>query len=202
MHAEEDDAESVNVESSERRVGRGREPATEMSAQEVLKLLHRLEDGGVKAWLDGGWGVDALLGEQQRQHDDLDLVVELADVPKLQTLLADEGYELLGGAAPRSFEMVDTEGRQVDVHPVTFNEQGDGVYKMRSGEDWIYPAAGFTGRGQVLGQEVRCLSPEVQMLVHTGYELTDKDHMEIRALQQKFGAEPPPGYTASQRKSR
>ena len=77
---------------------------------------------------------------------------------------------------------------------MTFNERGDGVYRMRSGEDWIYPAAGFAGTGQVFGRQVHCLSPVVQMLCHTGYELSEKDHEEIRALQEIFGVEPPSGY--------
>jgi hypothetical protein len=64
---------------------------------------------------------------------------------------------------------------------------------MRSGEDWTYPASGFAGKGEILGKEVRCLTLEVQMLCQTGYELSAKDHEEIRALQQRFGVEPPPG---------
>ena len=181
-------------EQAERRVGRGREPAAEMRPEEVLRLIDCLKEVGVEVWLDGGWCVDALLGEQRRVHDDLDLVVDLRDVPQLEQILSEEGYEPLGGAAPLSFEMVDPQGRQVDVHPATFDEKGDGVYKMRSDEDWIYPAAGFTGRGEILGKQVRCLTPEVQMLVHTGYELSDKDHEEIRALRERFGVAPPPGY--------
>jgi lincosamide nucleotidyltransferase A/C/D/E len=180
----------------ERRVGRGREPSAEMRPDEVLRLIDSLKQVGVEVWLDGGWCVDALLGEQRRVHDDLDLVVDLRDVTQLKQTLSEEDYELLGGAAPMSFEMVDPKGRQVDVHPVAFDEDGDGVYKMRSGEDWIYPAAGFTGRGEILGKRVHCLTPEVQMLCHTGYELSPKDHEEIRALQERFGVEPPPGYQA------
>jgi hypothetical protein len=112
-------------EQAERRVGRGREPAAEMRPEEVIRLVDRLKKSGVEVWLDGGWCVDALLGERRRPHDDLDLVVDLRDVPQLQETLSQERYELLGGAAPISFEMVDPEGRQVDVHPVAFDENGD-----------------------------------------------------------------------------
>ena len=34
-----------------------------------------LQSAGVRVWLDGGWSVDALLGEQTRPHADLDLAV-------------------------------------------------------------------------------------------------------------------------------
>jgi aminoglycoside-2''-adenylyltransferase len=86
-----------------------------MLAEEVVDLLDYLEGLGVDLWLDGGWGVDALLETQTRGHDDLDLVVALDQVPRLQAALAERGY-LLGGA-PMSFEITDDAGRQVDPIP-------------------------------------------------------------------------------------
>jgi hypothetical protein len=32
------------------------------------------------------------------------------------------------------------------------------------------------------------------MRVHTGYELTEKDHEEIRILNERFGVDPPQRY--------
>ena len=46
-----------------------------MLADDVALVVTALAEAGVAAWLDGGWGVDALLGEQTREHDDLDLVM-------------------------------------------------------------------------------------------------------------------------------
>lgn len=43
-----------------------------MRAKDVLTLLSALDGLGVHYWLDGGWGVDCLLGEQTRPHSDLD----------------------------------------------------------------------------------------------------------------------------------
>lgn len=191
MEAEE------RTEPVEQRAGRGRKPCTEMAADELVRLLDALDGADVAVWLDGGWGVDALLGKQNRSHDDLDLVVEIGDVPKLQDVLKAQDYTFQRREAPLSFEMVDPEGRQVDVHPVSFDESGDGIYQLGEGKTWTYPAAGFAGLGQVAGRKVRCLTPEVQMRVHSGYELAEKDHWEIRALQERFGVEPPPGYRAS-----
>src|SRR5688572_32103528 len=108
--------------------GPEREPRTDMSSEDVVELVDCLEAVGIDVWLDGGWGVDALLGTQTRPHDDLDLVVPLHDVPALQDALSKRGYVLVGGGAPMSFELTDDEGRQVDVHPVVFDERGDGVY--------------------------------------------------------------------------
>lgn len=166
-----------------------------MEATEVVRLLELLGADEVTVWLDGGWGVDALLERQTRVHDDLDLIVELADVPLLTALLEAAGYDAVAGAAPRSFVAVDAAGRQVDVHPVVFDHaRSGGLYQMDDGGEWVYPSAGFAGRGHVAGRPVRCLSAEVQVLVHDGYELTDKDYNELYLLRERFGVELPPKY--------
>ena len=56
------------------------------------------------------------------------------------------------------------------------------------------PGRWLTGTGQIGGREVRCLTPALQMRVHAGYALNAKDHDEIRALHDRFGVDPPPGY--------
>jgi lincosamide nucleotidyltransferase A/C/D/E len=163
-----------------------------MEAAEVVRLVQLLEAEGVTVWLDGGWGVDAVLDEQVREHDDLDLVVELVDVPRLLETLQRAGYRHVAGAAPKSFVLVDDSGRQVDVHPVVFDDaRGGGVYQMEDGRDWVYPAQGFTGTGGVNGHPVRCLSPEVQVLVHADYELDAKDFRELELLHERFGVDVP-----------
>jgi hypothetical protein len=158
-----------------------------MPAEEVVAIVDALESAGIAVWLDGGWGVDALLEEQTREHDDFDLVVGLDDVDRLREVLAERGYEMLGGGPPMSFELVDSDGRQVDVHPVTWEPNGDGLYRMRGGRTWPYPARGFEGRGRVAVREVRCLTPEVQLITHAGYELDEKDQADLKALRGRFG---------------
>ncbi len=158
-----------------------------MDAASLVEVVETLEADGIEVWIDGGWGVDALLGEQVREHDDLDLLAERRHADRIGELLGDLGYELVDGAPPQSFVLVDERGRQVDVHPVTFDREGGGVYEMRGGRKWVYPAQGFSGRGRVSGREVRCLSPEVQVLVHNGYELGDKDYRELALLRERFG---------------
>ena len=163
-----------------------------MKAADVVELVQLLERNRIEVWLDGGWGVDALLEEQTRQHKDLDLVVALSDVPRMQTLLAERGFGLVEGGPPKSLVLADEEGRHVDVHPVTWDVQGNGIYRMENGQDCAYPASGFAGSGSVLGQRVRCLTAETQMLLcHTGYELTEKDFREMDALHERFGVEYP-----------
>ena len=119
-----------------------------MDEEPVLDLLARLAVAELDVWLDGGWGVDALLAEQTRAHDDLDLVSWIEDSNRLEEVLAECGYRTAGGGLPSSFELVDDAGHQVDVHPVAFDDQGDGIYVMADGSRWVYPAAAFGWVGQ------------------------------------------------------
>ena len=173
------------------RAYRGRQPSAPMDSRTLVAVIGLLEADGIPVWLDGGWGVDALLGHQTREHDDLDLVIELDRASRVIELLDGFGYSLVAGAPPKSFVMVDAGGHQVDVHPVAFDSEGGGVYEMDDGKRWVYPSQGFTGAGSVDGRPVRCLSPEVQVLVHAGYELTDKDYRELYLLRERFGVELP-----------
>jgi hypothetical protein len=39
---------------------------------------------------------------------------------------------------------VDAVGRQVDVHPVTLDGEGGGIYQMEGDRTWVCPAQGFS----------------------------------------------------------
>jgi lincosamide nucleotidyltransferase A/C/D/E len=63
-----------------------------MRADEVLRVIDALRTNGLRVWLDGGWGIDALLGEQTREHDDVDLVVELEALPTVLVTMEQLGF--------------------------------------------------------------------------------------------------------------
>jgi hypothetical protein len=170
-----------------------------MSAADASAILARLEGAGLTVCVDGGWGVDALARRQTRPHDDLDLVARLEEIPALERELAALGYERVGGAPPMSFESVDAEGRQVDVHPIA----ADGAYRMRDGGVWHYPLRGLAGKGAIGGRAVRCLTAEAQVLCHAGYELDEDDLHDLRLLRpapdvlEAFGASGDPEWLGS-----
>ena len=164
-----------------------------MTSSNLIALLRLLDDASIEIWLDGGWGVDALLHEQTRLHKDVDIIVQVSDVPELRKLLESRGFALKEGSPPNSFVLVDGLSLEVDVHAVVFDEVGNGVYRMENGEDWIYPAEGFGGIGQVDGIEVRCLTPAIQVLCHAhGYEPVEKDFQDMEHLRERFAVELPP----------
>jgi lincosamide nucleotidyltransferase A/C/D/E len=165
----------------------------EMTPTALIELLKLFERAAIRVWLDGGWGVDALLRTQTRAHKDADIILAVADVPRLQGLLAKEGFATREGEPPNSFVLANGAGLEVDVHAVTFDDCGNGVYRMQNGEDWIYPAEGFSGRGSVGGVSVRCLSPAAQVLCHAhGYVPVEKDFRDMESLERRFGVELPP----------
>jgi lincosamide nucleotidyltransferase A/C/D/E len=59
-----------------------------MPAAAAVDLLRLFESAGIDVWLDGGWAVDAALGGQTRSHKDLDIIVQISDLPRLQRFSA------------------------------------------------------------------------------------------------------------------
>ena len=81
----------------------------------LIELLGWIRDAGIDVWLDGGWGVDALLETQSRAHKDVDLIVALTDVESLTRLLTERGYHVKEGGRAENFVLANDTGREVDV---------------------------------------------------------------------------------------
>ena len=166
-----------------------------MIATDVTCLYTELENLGIAIWIDGGWGVDALLGEQTRPHQDLDITVQQKDVSKLRQLLQARGYKDIKSeeARPWNFVLGDENGREIDFHVIVIDDKGNGLYgPTEKGE--IYPAASLKGIGSINGRTVRCISPEWMVKFHSGYKLKDNDFGDVSALCKKFGIELPQAF--------
>jgi len=163
-----------------------------MTATDVCGLYARLRALGVDVWIDGGWGVDALLENQTRPHNDLDIVIQQKDVSKLRWLLEAEGYSDVprDDTSPWNFVLGDDTGREVDVHAVVFDGKGNGLYGPAE-EGVMYPAGSLDGAGLIEGKTVRCIAPEWMIRFHSGYVLKEKDIRDVAALCEKFGIDNP-----------
>ena len=165
----------------------------EMTSPALVELLRLIEGAAILVWLDGGWGVDALLGTQTRAHKDVDIILSVGEVPKLRELLARKGFAVKEGKPPDSFVLADGAGLEIDVHSVSFDGEGNGVYRMQNGEDWVYTAEHLSGGGKVGALTVRCLTPEAQVLCHAdGYVPAEKDYQDMELLEARCGVELPP----------
>lgn len=165
-----------------------------MDAQSVLRVVAALESGGVRIWLDGGWGIDALVGEQTREHDDLDCVIALSDAPIARDALAALGFAVSLDELPTRFVVRDRSDRRVDFHTVTFDTTGAATQLLQDGTKAPYPAQGFSGVGHVAGVRVACLTAAVQALHHLGYDPDEKDHHDMRLLADRCGIDLPAPY--------
>jgi lincosamide nucleotidyltransferase A/C/D/E len=159
-----------------------------VDAPSVVEILAALERAGVPVWLDGGWGVDALLGEETRAHGDLDLILSTADTAALRRALAPLGFAERPGGSATNFVLADSRGRQVDAHAIEFDARGFGSFALPDGGRWPFPPSAFAGLGTVGGRAVRCLSAEAQVQCHgQGYAPTEKDLADMQRLQDRFG---------------
>ncbi len=159
-----------------------------MNAQDVFELYDQLARLEIELWLDGGWAVDALLGQESRTHEDVDIVIEERHVSKLRELLVQKGYTDIprDDTSAWNFVLGDDRGHLVDVHAVVFDEHGNGMYGP--GKNGVmYPAESFTGSGTIVGNSVRCISAEYLVKFHSGYELDDNDRKDVTALCKRFG---------------
>ena len=185
---------------------------TRTTAEDVIELYSGLRAEGVRIWVDGGWGIDALLGRQTRLHKDFDALVALEDLPALTHFLGGRGFALkliwennrwapsseplalIGRQRPAveaatAFVLEDGSGCELDFHVVRFDAHGHGVPAWDN--DLIFPPEAFAGVGTIGGRRVRCLSAEMQMRTHTGYELKESDIHDLRLLHDRFGIDYP-----------
>lgn len=72
-----------------------REPSDLVAARQLSALSSvdaLLAQAKIAYWLFGGWAVDFHAGRITRPHDDVDIAVWHEDVPRISTLLADDGW--------------------------------------------------------------------------------------------------------------
>lgn len=162
----------------------------EMSGDVVVQLMQLFEQHGIEVVVDGGWGVDALLGEQTRSHGDLDIALQHKDVLKLRALLEAQGYRDVPRDDTRdcNFVMGNDQGHEIDFHSYTFDAHGKLVFGVE------YPLESLTGIGSIQGYPVKCISAEWMVKFHSGYELDENDYHDVSALCERFGIALPAEY--------
>ncbi|HVN56265.1 MAG TPA: nucleotidyltransferase family protein [Anaerolineaceae bacterium] len=163
---------------------------SDFAASDVIELVRLFDQHHIDVCIDGGWGVDALLGKQTRRHADLDIAIQHKDSARARALLEAQGYT----EAPRpdtrecNYVMGDDLGHLIDIHTYTFDEEGNLVYGV------AYPYESLKGTGSILGQAVKSITPEWMVKFHTGYPIDENDYHDVKALCQYFGFPIPEEY--------
>ena len=161
-----------------------------MKKADVVALYNWLKKNDIAVWIDGGWGVDALLGRQTREHQDLDIAVHHKDNANLRPLLEHNGYkeEEHFDSSEFMYVMKNSMCQKIDIHVFEYDDNGKNIYGI------AYPFGSLTGKGIIDAQEVNCIDPEWMFRFKTSYEPKDKDIQDVQALSAKFGLALPDNY--------
>ena len=179
-----------------------------LTARDALDIYQLITCRGIRLWICGGWGVDALLEQATRPHHDLDVLMLVDDVTRLRRLLARNGFRLkeyweenrwvTDGAGKRiatAFVLCDLHERELDVHALHLNTEGNGLPDWEKAEGFIFTPEDLGGEGLIAGEPVACLSVAMQMRAHSGYQIPEKQFGDIEGLHRKFGVDYPRGYS-------
>ena len=153
---------------------------TEMTCEDVIEVLAALDAGDIDYWVDGGWGIDALVGEQTRVHHDLDLGVSVDDATRVETLLPQFRRE-----SEEASYFKDERGRAVDLLLVERSPTGELRQQLAGGRRVHYAESETHASGYIGGRLVRCASVALQRERHNHPDATDQDGVDIEVLERK-----------------
>ena len=158
-----------------------------MTADDVLFVLSLLQRAEVDVWVGGGWGIDALIGEQTRVHRDLDLMHREDHEAAVLAALSAAGFVESLNWRPIRFVVKAADDREIDLHPLVFRADGSAAQASPDPQrPFAYPSSCFV-TGTIQGTPVPCLSAEQQVYFHQGYEPTERDRQDMAQLRCAFG---------------
>jgi len=139
-----------------------------MPRANVLRVLQALDGAGVELVVMGGWGIDALVGEERRLHRDLDLIVDHGSLDTALARLRELGFEeWFRNPSPVPFVEHGIEGdivvmrdaamRVVDIHPMCLRELGASA-----------------AEGTIGSHRISCVSAKLQVKAHTGNRIRSR----------------------------
>lgn len=152
-----------------------------MQSHQIVDLLAAWTEHGIEVFISGGWGVDALVGRQTREHNDLDVSLRTDEAEILESWLTENGFDLVVDWSPGRRAWRHADGREVDVHPLALDE--DGTYRLitRDGQEFVMPPGSYV-TGRIGDRAVGCLSVDKQLEFHRGYEPSATDLHDLELL--------------------
>ena len=162
-----------------------------VSATDAKEILELAADAGIEVRLDGGWGIDALLGRQTRAHEDIDLFILKSDWDRFVSAMQSRGFREVGTEFTTADHTVWTDdgGRVIDLHRYELGADGLILYEGDS-----FPSDTFSGKGVIDGIPVSCVNPQSQVMFHQGYDHDDNDVHDVSLLCETFQIPVPDEY--------
>ncbi|MEX0665511.1 MAG: hypothetical protein WD598_12190 [Acidimicrobiia bacterium] len=152
----------------------------------VIETLHAAE---IRAWLFGGWGLDARIGRITREHGDVEFWVDRSDGDRSQETVVHLGATVLMTQPPE--ESCAFVWKDVPFSTAYFDRQADGTFTIQGRwSDWVFPAGSFgDDLGTLEGSTVPTMSAagmlamkEQYPRLRNGSPLRPKDITDIDAL--------------------
>lgn len=158
---------------------------------DAIEIIHWAFDHGISVWLDGGWGVDALLGRQTRPHNDIDLFIELKHRDLFIKILLEKNFKEITKSYTTYDHTVwkDPLDRIIDLHTFRWNSDKSIIY-----DGMEFPGNTFDGIGKIDDITVNCINAQSQVEFHRGYEFSDKDIHDVKLLCETFNIPVPEEY--------
>jgi lincosamide nucleotidyltransferase A/C/D/E len=168
----------------------------------VIHVMDVLEAKGVPSWLAGGWGVDALLGRQTRQHKDLDVVIGgfERNEPKARQVLQSLGFhhvkrDTAGVWMPSRSNFEDDAGCCVELLDIDWEYlRGVLAFDPERRSKSTPSSEGLAEEvftvGTMNGRDVPCLTAAAQLLFHTGFPLEPAGQADVSLLLSELGKAP------------
>lgn len=92
-----------------------------MTAERMIEGAGHVRRGGNAQldgwWVDGGWGIDALPGQQGRQYNDLDVAIPAHDILAVRTLLGALEFVVERDSLLTVLALCHPDGRVIAMHP-------------------------------------------------------------------------------------
>ena len=135
---------------------------------ELFQVLDLLESLDMQFWLDGGWGVDVLYGQQTRLHRDIDIDFDANYTDQLLDLLQERGYQIETNWLPTRVELYSKELGYIDIHPFVLNADGTSKQPDLDG-GWYEFQPDYFGTAVFEGRSIPCISAKGQRRIFTIY---------------------------------
>ncbi|WP_296560794.1 aminoglycoside adenylyltransferase [uncultured Acetobacterium sp.] len=149
--------------------------------EDLIKVINLLDSLKMRYWIEGGWGVDILLGKENRDHRDIDVDFDAEFTGILLDALKRKGFEIKTDWSPSRIELYHPKLGYLDIHPLLINEDGSARQADTQG-GWFELEAKWFSTALFEGRVIPCISAEAQMLFHSGYDLRDVDRIDMKNL--------------------
>lgn len=148
-------------------------------------IIDLLDELNIRYWVEGGWGIDILVGKQTRDHRDIDIDFDANAESVLLKKLTQQGYKIVIDERPTRMELYHPKYGYLDLHPFDLSEPGM-MKQANPAGGWFELSSDWFTESSFEGRSIPCVSVEGQRLFHSGYELREIDRIDLKNLNETY----------------